>query len=209
YLTCIVMVPMLVLTGVGCQLAKVTARYAICTLPAVTLLCGLLIQEVICRVGQLPELGRARNWLLAALLPALLVGDYLQADVAYYGEQHGQRGSWRQAAQFVRDQAAARGYEGIRVLSVNHPTMLYYLRPRHWFVGDTDPYPTIDVSAVVPWRFTRGVDHTENILHPPGIAAHLEWHQRIAARESALFAVVFTLPELREHDPRGEFEAIL
>lgn len=209
YLGCMLVVPMFALTAIGSQLAKVTARYAICTLPAAMLLAGFLIAVVSRRIGQLPELPRGRRWLLAGVLPALVVGDFLRLDVAYFTEQHGQRGQWRDAAQFVRERAQERGHAGVRVLSVNHPTMLYYLRPRHWFVGDTDPHPDMDVSAVVSWRFEKGLDHNDQKLHEPGVEEHFKWHRRLAERHDQMFAVMFKLPELREHDKTGEFEAVL
>ncbi|MFT7537763.1 MAG: mannosyltransferase [Hyphomicrobiaceae bacterium] len=209
YLGCMLVVPMFALTAVGSQLAKVTARYAICTLPAAMLLAGFLIAVVTRRIGQLPGLSKSRRWLLAGVLPALVVGDFLQLDVAYFTQQHGQRGQWRAASQFVREQAQERGRSGARVLSVNHPTMLYYLRPRHWFVGDQDPHPEMDVSAVLFWRFSKGEDNDENKLHEPGVEAHFQWHLKRAARNDQMFAVVITLPALREKDKTGQFEAVL
>ncbi|MGK0203603.1 MAG: mannosyltransferase [Planctomycetota bacterium] len=209
YLLCMLVVPMFVFTAVGCQLAKVTARYAICALPAVMLLAGFLISAVARLIGQLPDLPRSRRWLLAGVLPALVLGDFLQLDVAYFTEQHGQRAQWRDAAHFIRDQAQERGRVGARVLSVNGPTMKYYLRRRHWFVGDDDPHPGMHVSAVVRWRLENGTDQPGQKLHEPGVEAHFEWHLKAAARDDQMFAVVIKLPELREKDKTGEFEALL
>lgn len=209
YLTCLVLVPMLVISSVGAQLVKVTARYAICTLPALMLLAGFVIAELARRMRELPDVARGRAWLLACVLPALVVGDYLQLDVAYYQDQHGQRGRWREASQFVRDAVAERGAEGLRVLTTNHPTMLYYLRQRHWFVGETDPYPQIRVESVERWRFADGLDSKDNVLHEPGAENHLAWHMRYADEKSQLFAVVLTMPELREPDFDGQLEAAL
>jgi 4-amino-4-deoxy-L-arabinose transferase-like glycosyltransferase len=209
YLTCLVVVPMLALTSVGSQLVKVTARYAICTLPAMTLLVALLVTEVVQRMGRTEHLPRMRAWLLAGLLPGLLVSDYLQLDVAYFANQHGQRARWREAAQFVQQQAKLRGLAGVRTLSVNQPTLFYYLRPRHWFVGDVDPHPDVDVQAILSWRFVKGEDKDGQVLHEPGVAAHFAWHLRAADRQRQLFAVLITLPSLREKDQTGEFEATL
>lgn len=209
YLVCMVVVPLFVFTAAGAQLTKVTARYAICALPAILLLSGLMIGEVVRRVGRLPDMSPQRRWLLAAVLPALVVGDLVNLDVAYYTEQHGQRAMWRQASEFLEKEAKARGLDGVRCLSDNHPTMLYYLRRKHWFVGDEDPHPNMDVSAVLTWRFLDGKDHEGNVLHEPGVDAHLDWHLRGAERTNQLFAVPITLPELREYDRTGEFEAAL
>jgi len=209
YLACLLVVPILVFTAVGCQLAKVTARYAICSLPVVMLLAGFMMVEVGRWIGQMPGLSRSRRWLLSAILPALVVGDLLKLDVSYFAEQNGQRGLWRDAAVFVRDQVEQRGFSGARVLSVNHPTMLYYLRPWHWLPSDSDPHPETEVSAVVSWRFEEGVDYLGNRLHEPGAEAHFEWHMRGAQRKDQMFAVVVTMPELREHDRTGQLEAAL
>ena len=171
YLVCMLLVPMGAFTAVGGQLAKVTARYAICTLPVTLLLAGLLIGEVAQRIGQLSELARGRKWLLAGVLPALVAG--------------------------------------ARVLTVNHPTLLYYLRPRHWFVQDSDPHPDMTVQAIVDWRFVKGIDHNDMKLHEPGAEAHFAWHQSRAKFYDQMFAVVITLPALREVDRDGQFEATL
>lgn len=209
YLICLVLVPMLVISSVGAQLVKVTARYAICTLPALMLLAGFVIAAVARRMSELPDVARGRAWLLAGVLPVLVVGDYLQLDVEYYRDQHGQRGRWREASQFVRDAAAERGAVGLRILTTNHPTMLYYLRQRHWFVGETDPYPSIRVESVERWRFANGVDSNDNVLHEAGAGNHLTWHLRHAKENEQLFAVVLTMPELREPDFDGQLEAAL
>ena len=216
YLTCLVGVPMLAMTSVGSQLVKVTARYAICTLPPILWLVGMVLVECVRRVGQLPNLVCARAWLLAAVVPLLLVADFLYHDVAYFAEQNGQRARWREAAAFVRSEAEARGLRGLHVLSVNHPTMLYYLRPRHWFVGDHDPHPDVAVQAILSWEFVKGEDKDGVRLHDPGVAAYLQTNQRLADFRQQLFALIVTLPALREKDSEwptpaenGQLEAAL
>ena len=179
------------------------------TLPALMLLAGFAIAEVARRMRELPDMTRVRAWLLAGVVPALVVGDYLQLDVSYYQDQHGQRGRWREASQFVRDMAVEREAQGIRILTTNHPTMLYYLRQRHWFVGDTDPHPDRHVESVERWRFADGIDSNDNVLHEPGAENHLAWHIEAAGRDEQLFAVVVTMPELREPDFDGQLEAAL
>ena len=218
YLACLLVVPLLALTSVGSQLSKVTARYALCALPVVLLLTGLVLVEFARRCAQM-RLSRARPLWLAAVVPLLVVGDFLHLDYAYFCEQHGQRGRWREAAEFVREQARDQGMSGLRVLSINGPTLLYYLRRRHWFVGDVDPHPDVDVQSILTWRFIKGVEgegDNEVRLHDPGVAAHFEWHRRAAARNHQLFAVLVTMPALREKDsqwpapePQGQFEAML
>jgi len=209
FVTCMMVVPMLAISAIGAQLVKVTARYAICTLPALMLLGGFVITEVGRRLRALPDLTPGRAWLLASVLPALVVGDFVRLDVAYYQDQHGQRGRWREAAEFVQDAAEKRGFAGLRLLTVNHPTMLYYLRQRHWFVGEEDPYPHIHIEAVLRWRFEDGKGSNDNVLHEPGPENHLAWHLEHAAEDEQLFAVVVTLPELREEDKSGGLEAAI
>lgn len=209
FLTCMVLAPMLVISSVGTQLVKVTARYAICILPALTLLAGFVIVEVTRRVRELPDTASARGWLLAAILPVMLAGDYLQIDVSYVRDQYGQRGRWREASQFVKRKAAEQSAQGIRLLTTNHPTMLYYLRLRHWFVGTTDPHPDIYVESIERWRFADGVSSSGRELHEPGAQNHLDWHLENARESGRLFAVVLTMPELRERDTDSQFMAVL
>jgi 4-amino-4-deoxy-L-arabinose transferase-like glycosyltransferase len=209
YLTCLVLAPMLVISSVGTQLVKVTARYAICTLPVLMLLAGFAIAEVGVRVRALPNMSEGRAWLLSAVLPALVACDYLRLDLLYYSSEQGQRARWREASQFVRDAAAERGADGIRLLTTNQPTMLYYLRQRHWFVSEADPHPDMYVESIERWRFADGVDALGNTLHEPGADNHLAWHIDNAASGERLFAVVLTMPELRESDRDSQLIAAL
>ena len=199
-LGCLLAVPLLALAAVGGTLVKVTARYAICCQPVVAWLVALACVHVarLFSAGRVEP--RAARVDLAALLPLLVAADSARLDVAYYGAQFGQRARWREAAQFVQQRAGTRG---LRVLTVSHPTLLYYLRRRHWFVTDGDPYPTVDVLPLLDWMIATGEDLAGRRLHDPGAEAHLAWHRREAAREQAQFAVVVTLPELDEHDRDG------
>ena len=215
YLTCMVVVPVIAFSAIGSMLVKVTARYAICVLPAVTLLAGLLITYLAHRLREAPGLPRMSAWLLSAAFPVVLFSDYIQLDVAYFTEQNGQRGKWREASNFVLEEAAARGFSGVRLLTGNAPTSLYYMRRRHWFVGDTDPYPGINVQPLLSWRFRTGRENG-SVMHAPGVEPHFEWHQKIAKRHDQMFAVAVTLPEMRELDRtwenpdlNGQFEAVL
>jgi hypothetical protein len=201
FLICMVLVPMLVLTGVSASLVKVTARYGICALPVLTWLVALLLVVVARRV-------RATSLPLALLLPGLLAADSLRLDVAYYTSQHGQRARWREAAQFVRAEAARRGLAGVYAVSTNEPAMLYYLRRKHWFLMANDPHPGYAVQVLLRETIEGGLDRDSNRLHPPGVEAHVQW-LRDQCGGGRLLAVMVTLPELREQDPAGAFEALL
>ncbi|MCK5943093.1 MAG: glycosyltransferase family 39 protein [Planctomycetes bacterium] len=201
FLICMVAVPMLVLAGVSAFVVKVTARYGICTLPVLTWLVALLIVELWRRV-------RASSLPLALLLPGILVGDSVRLGVAYYTSQHGQRARWREAAEFVTAEAARRGREGVFAVSVNEPTMLYYLRRKHWFQMEQNPHPGFRVQVLLGLTIDGGRDRLGNQLHEPGPEAHLEWLRQRCGPDR-LFAVLVTLPELREQDPSGRFEALL
>ena len=213
YLACLVLVPAVLLTAVGAQIAKATARYGICTLPVITLLVGFLIHEVARRLSAIRSGLAGRPLWLAALLPGLLpmllLGDYLRIDVEYYTSQYGQRGRYREAAQFLQAEVKARGFDGLRLLTVSRPTMFYYLRRRHWFVTQSDPYPNMDLHAMVNWRWLKGEYHTGNKLHEPGVDNHFEWHRRSASSKGRMFAVLTRLPEMREMDVDGTFEPAL
>jgi hypothetical protein len=191
-------VPFVVLLVIGGQLAKVTARYAICTLPVLTWLAALACVQV----GALaagPAMRRRGRRLAAALpLPLLLVGDCGQQLVAYYTTQHGERARWREALHFAQQRAAG---APVRVLTVNEPTVIYYLRPEHWGAIGGDPHPNACVEALLDWKLA-GKDHAGVELHPPGAAAHLQWHRVEAGKQRGRFFVVVTLPELQEIDQR-------
>lgn len=201
FLICLVAVPMLVLTGVSASLVKVTARYGICALPVLTWLVALMLVVVARRV-------RRTSLPLALLLPGILAADSLRLDVAYFTSQYGQRGRWREAAAFARAEAVRRGSEGLYVVSTNEPAMLYYLRPKHWFLMADDPHPGFGVKVLLRETIDGGLDREGNKLHDPGAEAHYAWLQgRCGANR--MMAVVVTLPELREQDPSGAFEALL
>lgn len=204
-LACLWIVPFLALGAVGGQLVKVTARYAICTLPVLTWLVAFACAEVVRAVSGAGGAGRPAVRLAAAVvLPLFAFADYAQLDVGYYGIQHGQRARWREAAQFVRQRAGARG---LRIVTISHPTLLYYLRRRHWFVTEHDPHPDVDVSPMIDWMVEHGVTELKEPVHEPGGAAFLAWHRREAARRDALLAVLVTAPELAEQDGDGSILA--
>lgn len=201
YLICMAVVPLLVLSGVSATLVKVTARYGLCALPVLTWLVAALIVYVATRL-------RGRSMSLALLLPGLLAADAVRMDVDYYTAQYGQRARWREAADFVKREAQRRGCEGVYAVTVNEPAMEYYLRPKHWFLMDHDPHPGYRVRVLLGLTIDGGTTTQGEELHEPGAEAHLAW-LRGQCGEGALMPVMVTLPELREQDPSGEFEALL
>lgn len=201
YLICMAVVPLLVLTGVSASLVKVTARYGLCALPVLTWLVAALVVHVASRL-------RARSLPLAAVLPTLLAADALWNDYGYFATQHGQRARLREAADFVKDEAARRGLEGALAVTVNEPAMEYYLRPKHWFLMDHDPHPQYRVQVLLGLIIDGGTDRDGNKLHDPGAVAHLAWLRSLCGPRR-LLAVIVKRPELREQDPSGEFEALL
>jgi hypothetical protein len=97
----------------------------------------------------------------------------------------------------------------LRVLTVNHPTMLYYLRPGHWRseVGPGDAGN--HVLPLIHWMWEQGKDEGKQPVHAPGIRNHFAWHLQLAKAAKAQFAVVFTMPELIEQDRTGGFRGHL
>ena len=208
-LTSLVVMPILVLLAIGGQLAKATARYAICTLPMILWLGSFAVV----RLSQLwPEAdGRLRRLAVAAVLPVVLLGDYLLQLRDYHGEQHGQRAQWRQAAELLRRQAGARP---LRVLTTSHPILLYYLRPGHWAGQVPTPDGANRVVALTDWMLAKGLDESEARVCDPGTENHFRWHSEQAGKSGALLAVAVTQPELAEVDhsqllvARGEHSPI-
>jgi hypothetical protein len=205
FLGSIVVLPMLALTAIGSQLVQLTARYGLFMLPAITLMVGLLICDVARRV-RATSLSQRGAWALAAVLPLLLCGDYLQLDFQYYANRYGDRGRWREASEFLLAQSSERGLRGLRVLTVNYPSVRYYLRPRHWFVGDADPHPDMAVEPIVRFRFALGMDASGRKRHDPGVDAFIAWERKKASEGEQLLAVLVKLPYLREKDTDGSLQ---
>ncbi len=201
YLTCMAVVPLLVLAGVSASLVKVTARYGLCALPVVTWLIAALVVF-------LGKRFRGVSMPLALLLPLVIGADSLRVDVDYFTTQHGQRARWREASMFVREEAARRGLDGVFAVTVNEPAMEYYLRPKNWFLMDHDPHPGYRVRVLLGLTINSGTTTEGEKLHDPGASPHLDWLRKQCGPQK-LLAVLVTLPELREQDPSGEFEALL
>ena len=185
---------------------KVTARFAICALPALVWLAAAACTQLAAMLWnnlQVPARGRL---LAAAMLPLLFGGELMQQLVDYYTVQHGQRGVWREAADFLR-----RRFDGapMRVLTVNHPTMLFYLRPGHWRsqvpAGDEGNH----VLPLIRWMWEEGKNEAKQPVHEPGLANHFAWHLQQAKASKAQFAVVVTMPELVEQDRTSGFRVHL
>jgi len=83
------------------------------------------------------------------------------------------------------------------VLTINEPTMQFYLRRWHYSeFGRPDPYPEREVVSV----------ETSEMARLGGAMAYFqELRSRARAEQKDLFVAV-TLPELREKDPDGMFE---
>ena len=194
FLVCLALGPALALSGISATLVKVTARYGICALPVLTWLSGMLLVEVAVRV-------KATSRPLAWLIPVALAADLLYQDVAYFATQHGQRAQWREACDHVRAAAAARGLDGVFAVTVNKPAVLYYLRPKHWFLMGHDPHPGFEVEDVVALPLDEPREDGE-------LADPLPYLLQRSGPERQL-AVMVTLPELRETDDGGRFERML
>lgn len=195
-LGCLAGVPFYVLLTVGYDLVKVTARYAICTLPVLTWLAALACTRLAAFGRSAGRRQRGPVVAVAAALPLLLVLDSVQQLADYYTVQHGQRARWREACAFAQRHA---GTAPLRVLTVNQPTVTYYLHPGHWQLGPGDN-PLVQVEALLDWR-AAGTEGDMR-LHEPGAANHLRWHAAQARRGGARFVVMVTRPELAEIDQR-------
>ena len=204
-----VVMPFLVLLAISGQLAKATARYAICTLPMMLWLAAFA-------AVRLAQMGAASRpvmvrLLAAAVLPVLVVGDFALQLRDYHGMQRGQRAEWRAAAEFLQRRA---GKLPLRVLTTNHPTLLYYLRPGHWAAQVQAPFGSNRVATFTDWMIAEGKDEAKQVVCEPGVNKHFEWQRQQARMLGAMFAVAVTQPELAEvdHSPLlagiGEHSAI-
>jgi hypothetical protein len=194
-------VPLLAMAVFGSTIMRATARYALCALPGLLLLASAAAVRWfdLVRAG----LGGGRN--LATLLPAsalavVLGADFVAYDYLYYTSHQGDRADWRRARDYVLQEAQGRPFV---VLTINEPSLVYYLRPNHWRdVGRPDPHPGVDVVAITKWWEESG---DAEACHPEaqetGGRAYLRAHARAAAAAGAELFVVVTAPELAEMDP--------
>ncbi|MEQ1630935.1 MAG: glycosyltransferase family 39 protein [Planctomycetota bacterium] len=195
YLTLWALVPLLALAVLGTHLVKVTARYAICTLPAILLLCGVACV----RIGNALKaaFAESQRWgriVPAMVLPAIVCLDMAAYDFLYFTVQKGDRGQWHAAADLIHDEVK----DGpVLVLTVNEPTLQFYLRRWHYAPDRAEP---ADSQREV-------VSIETHLLANAGGAP--EWFEsmRKRSRESKkpLYAVV-SVPELREKDPDSRLQ---
>jgi hypothetical protein len=199
--------PFVVLMVIGACRVLTTARYAICALPVVTWLAAFAVAHVAAAIGRATSrTARLPRLLAVGALPLLLVAEHTVGLVDYYTVQHGQRARWREAATFLQERAAGRP---LRVSTINHPTMLYYLRPGQWEFRVPTQYAKNTVVPLIDWMVLEGLDEFKVKQHEPGASNHLDWHRQAARATGALFAFVVTLPELVEQDPTGRLKATI
>ena len=195
YLCLWLALPLLALAVLGSSLVKATARYAYCALPAALVLAAVGCMRI--RAAVDAAYADSGRWLrkLPGLAAALLVCiDLLVYDFHYFTIQQGDRGMWKQAAQ----QVLALEPEGkATVLTINEPTMQFYLRRWHYSgepgrIGDAaqevvsiEAYEMAKVGGAQAW-FDGKESHAN-------------------ANGRSLYAVI-TLPELREKDPDHKLE---
>ncbi len=204
---CLVLGPFLVLFAIGGTLAKTTARYAYATLPLWLLLAGKACVPWF--AGAAGGAAAASVRFLPAVLLALAVGSDLVVEAgAYHGAQHGQRARWREACGFARSIAAAAPTNGrLRALTVNHPSVTYYLQRGFWGNAAAAGDPEIAIEPLLEWRLDGREEGV--VLHEPGGRAHLRWQRDQAASRQAALVVLVTMPELIEIDRDGSLRAAL
>lgn len=197
FLACWALVPLLVLSMLGTSVVKVTARYAFCALPAVVLLAGaasVRMADVLAK--GLGSATRVSRTVPALVLPAILCLDMAAYDYLYAHAQHGDRGLWRQASRYV---AAAAEQRPFAVLTVNGPSMEYYLRPNHYRGWAEDPHPGVQVRAILHWDVTVAGGGRDYLLAE---------RDRLRAAGAEMFVVV-GMPELIEIDQDGSLRTTL
>ena len=204
-LACLSVVPLAVMLLVGSTVALTTARYAICALPMLTWLAAFAAVQL-ARAALATRAAPALRWLGAAALPLALAGEHVAGLAAYHTVEHGQRARWAEAAAFLQQRAAGRP---IRVATVNHPTLLYYLRPGMWRGAVPREHAANRVVPLNHWMIEKGIDEFEVKVHEPGAASHLAWHRDAARATGSLLAIVVTLPELEQHDRDGSLRAAI
>jgi hypothetical protein len=185
------------------MLVKVTARYAIVTLPVTLWLVG----HVAVRLGAVPGIGRrAARAAMLALLPALVASDFCLHLVDYYGAQRGQRPRWVEAVARLREVARQKP---LLVWTINPPTLLYYLRPEQYRTMTPSAPSEHEVWPLNRWMIGEGKDERQNVVCEPGAAAHVAYLRHRAQQRGAQLAVAVSRPELVEEDPKGEVRALL
>jgi hypothetical protein len=96
---------------------------------------------------------------------------------------------WREAAARI---ISVSGGRPITVLTVNEPSLMYYLRPRHYEIkpGDPDPYPEKAVKGIVWWT----------VFEDGGGRNYLDKAIALARTEGRDLFVVATVPDVQDLD---------
>lgn len=199
FLACWSLVPLLVLAVLGASVVKVTARYALCALPAVVLLSGAgavrITEALVAAFGRSSRLGKL---VPALVVPVMLVLDMASYDYLYYTSQHGDRGMWREAKDFLVG-AVSPGRK-LLVYTINAPSMNFYLRPLYYAEpGLQDADPDRSVVQMVWWDVWDEEDAARRHRSADG-RGYFESRLRDAAGQGQELFVVITLPELQEMD---------
>lgn len=190
YLSLWMALPLLALAVLGSSLMKATSRYAFCTLPAVLLLASVGCVRVFGAVRDAyAASGRSLRLLPATAMPLLVCLDLLVYDFHYFTVQHGDRGLWQQAAAQIHDLEPS---GNVTVLTVNEPTMHFYLRRWH-YSGDAARIAqmTSEVTSI----------ETYDLAGSGGAASWFAAQRERSRRNGRTLYAVVTLPELREKDP--------
>ncbi|MBM4060027.1 MAG: hypothetical protein FJ265_02875 [Planctomycetes bacterium] len=199
-LSCLLIVPFAVLSVIGGQLVKTTARYSICAFPVL-----LWFAAYACRqLGALLQATGRRGLPRAAglLLPALVFADFGGYLQRYYTDQQGDRAAWRQACEFALRRVREPGH-GLWILTVNEPTVWYYVDPGYWAPGPGGADPDLQVHLLrfrLDGRHRGPAGEVVQVLHEPGGRNHLLWWAARARAAGVSFAVLVTRPELDEID---------
>ncbi|MGE3170995.1 MAG: glycosyltransferase family 39 protein [Planctomycetota bacterium] len=198
------LLPLLLLGVVGSMVVKVTARYALCALPALVLLAAVAcvrLGEVLVAAHRAP--GRWTRLLPALVLPGILAVDMLSYDYLYFRVQNGDRGRWREASAIVQHAA---GDTPLLVATTHEPVLMYYLRPNNYrSAADMaiDPDDTLVVSIEPHHLYqmhegerTDGFDYVKSL-------------RDLAVVEGRALLFAAALPELREKDRDGTLRQAL
>ncbi|MCA8978140.1 MAG: glycosyltransferase family 39 protein, partial [Planctomycetes bacterium] len=192
FLGCLAVAQFAVLAVLGGSLVKTTARYAICALPALLWLAAAGARElaVLTRPGASPGLR-----LVAGFIGIAVFADFSTECWHYYAHRHGDRPSWRDACEWVKEHHHG---ERVHVLTLNEPSLSYYLTPEKWRnAGIVEGPYTINLLAY--WS-NEGKDENHVVLHPEGWREHLQWRRGQAEKEGASLVVIVKKPELDEID---------
>ena len=148
YLACWAFIPLVTLAVIG-GFVKVTAQYAIYTLPAFCILSAVTVAELAQLVGS----GRGFRLRLLRIVPlGILLFDLSSQSYLYFQKTHGERPLWRDASRFIerrRDRQELEKLKPLRVLTTNGPSMRYYM-DRQAF--DPDAAAKVEIVPIVHWE---------------------------------------------------------